>query len=84
MVSRRMRSWTTIAQNASEVETCWSYGDDDVSSFSGWLVSKATGSSNTVGYDSLKVRDNGSVAPLRVQRRSRICAVWLAVERVGS
>lgn len=52
--------WTTIAQNASEGGDLLGYGDDDVSSFSGWLVSKATGSSNTVGYDSLMVRDNDS------------------------
>ena len=52
--------WTTIAQNASEGGDLLGYGDDDVSSFSGWLVSKATGSSNTVGYDSLKVRDKDS------------------------
>lgn len=52
--------WTTIAQNASEGGNLLGYGDDDVSSFSGWLVSKATGSSNTVGYDSLRVRDNES------------------------
>lgn len=52
--------WTTIAQNASEGGNLLGYGDDDVSSFSGWLVSKATGSSNTVGYDSLRVRYNES------------------------
>lgn len=52
--------WTTIAQNASEGGNLLGYGDDDVSSFSGWLVSKATGSSNTVGYDSLRVRNNES------------------------
>lgn len=52
--------WMTIAQNASEGGNLLGYGDDDVSSFSGWLVSKATGSSNTVGYDSLKVRNNDS------------------------
>lgn len=52
--------WTTIAQNASEGGDLLGYGDDDVSSFSGWLVSKATGSSNTVGYDSLRVRDKGA------------------------
>lgn len=52
--------WTTIAQHASEGGNLLGYGDDDVSSFSGWLVSKATGSSNTVGYDSLRVRDNES------------------------
>lgn len=54
------KGWTTIAQNASEGGNLLGYGDDDVSSFSGWLVSKATGSSNTVGYDSLKVRDKDS------------------------
>lgn len=53
--------WEIIAQNASEGGALLGYGDDDVSSFAGWLVSKATGASNTVGYDSLKVRDNGSV-----------------------
>lgn len=52
--------WTTIARNASEGGNLLGYGDDDVSSFSGWLVSKATGSSNTVGYDSLRVRDKDS------------------------
>lgn len=52
--------WMTIARNASEGGNLLGYGDDDVSSFSGWLVSKATGSSNTVGYDSLKVRDKDS------------------------
>lgn len=52
--------WDKIAENASEGGALLGYGDDDVSSFAGWLVSKATGASNTVGYDSLKVRDNGS------------------------
>ena len=52
--------WDQIAKNASEGGDLLGYGDDDVSSFSGWLVSKATGSSNTVGYDSLIQRDNGS------------------------
>ena len=53
--------WEIIAQNASEGGALLGYGDDDVSSFTGWLVSKATGASNTVGYDSLKARDGGSV-----------------------
>lgn len=52
--------WTTIAQNAGEGGTLIGYGDNDISSFSGWLASAATGASNTVGYDSLKVRDNES------------------------
>lgn len=52
--------WSDIAKHPSEGGDLLGYGDDDVSSFSGWLVSKATGSSNTVGYDSLKVRDDGS------------------------
>ena len=52
--------WKAIAENASEGGDLLGYGDDDVSSFSGWLVSKATGSSNTVGYDSLKARDSDS------------------------
>lgn len=52
--------WTTIAGNASEGGDLLGYGDNDISSFSGWLASATTGASNTVGYDSLKVSDNGS------------------------
>lgn len=52
--------WTTIAQNASEGGDLIGYGDDNISSFTGWLVSKTTGASNTVGYDSLKARDANS------------------------
>lgn len=52
--------WDKIAQNASEGGALLGYGDGDVSSISGWLTSATTGASNTVGYDSLKVRDNGS------------------------
>ena len=71
--------WDKIAENASEGGALLGYGDDDVSSFAGWLVSKATGASNTVGYDSLKVRDK-----LYVWWCSCIRAVWLTVECVGS
>lgn len=52
--------WTTIAQNASEGGALIGYGDNDISNFSGWLVSATTGASNVIGYDSLKVRDNDS------------------------
>lgn len=52
--------WTTIAQNASEGGGLVGYGDDNISSFTGWLVSKTTGASNTIGYDSLKARDANS------------------------
>lgn len=52
--------WTTIAQNASEGGDLVGYGDDNISSFTGWLVSKTTGASNTIGYDSLKARDANS------------------------
>lgn len=52
--------WETIAKNYSEGGALLGYGDDDVSSFTGWLVSKATGASNTVGYDSLKAQDGKS------------------------
>ena len=52
--------WTTIAQNPSEGGDLVGYGDDNISSFTGWLVSKTTGSSNTIGYDSLKARDANS------------------------
>lgn len=52
--------WTTIAQNASEGGALIGYGDNDISNFSGWLVSATTGASNVIGYDSLRVRDNES------------------------
>lgn len=52
--------WTTIAQNPSEGGDLVGYGDDHISSFTGWLVSKTTGASNTIGYDSLKARDANS------------------------
>lgn len=52
--------WTTIAQNAGEGGALIGYGDNDISNFSGWLVSATTGASNVIGYDSLKVRDNDS------------------------
>ena len=52
--------WATIAQNASEGGDLVGYGDDNISSFTGWLVSKTTGASNTIGYDSLKARDANS------------------------
>lgn len=52
--------WTTIAQNPSEGGDLVGYGDDNISSFTGWLVSKTTGASNTIGYDSLKARDVNS------------------------
>lgn len=53
--------WDQIAKNAGEGGDLLGYGDGDISSFSGWLTSAATGASNTVGYDSLKVRDNESI-----------------------
>ena len=52
--------WTTIAQNASEGGDFLGYGDDNISSFTGWLVSKTTGASNTVGYDSLRAISSDS------------------------
>ena len=60
--------WTTIAGNASEGGDLLGYGDNDISSFSGWLTSATTGASNTVGYDSLKVSDNGSSSANSVYR----------------
>ena len=60
--------WTTIAGNASEGGDLLGYGDNDISSFSGWLASATTGASNTVGYDSLKVSDNGSSSANSVYR----------------
>lgn len=52
------KGWAQIGTNPAEGGGLLGYGDNDVSGFSGWLVSKATGSSNTVGYDSLKVRSS--------------------------
>lgn len=60
--------WATIAGNASEGGDLLGYGDNDISSFSGWLASATTGASNTVGYDSLKVSDNGSSSANSVYR----------------
>ena len=60
--------WTTIAGNASEGGDLLGYGDNDISSFSGWLASATTGASNTVGYDSLKVSDKGSSSANSVYR----------------
>lgn len=62
------KGWTTIAGNASEGGDLLGYGDNDISSFSGWLASATTGASNTVGYDSLKVSDNGSSSANSVYR----------------
>lgn len=52
--------WTTIAQNPSEGGDFLGYGDDNISSFTGWLVSKTTGASNTVGYNSLRAISSDS------------------------
>ena len=52
--------WDKIAQNAGEGGALIGYGDNDISNFSGWLVSATTGASNAIGYDSLRVRDNES------------------------
>lgn len=52
--------WTMIAQNPSEGGDLVGYGDDNISSFTGWLVSKTTGASNTVGYDSLRAISSDS------------------------
>lgn len=52
--------WTTIAKNPSEGGDFLGYGDDNISSFTGWLVSKTTGASNTVGYDSLRAISSDS------------------------
>lgn len=60
--------WMTIARNASEGGDLLGYGDNDISSFSGWLASATTGASNTVGYDSLKVSDDGSSSANSVYR----------------
>ena len=60
--------WTTIAKNPSEGGDFLGYGDDNISSFTGWLVSKTTGASNTVGYDSLRAissDSNGNKATLQ-------------------
>ena len=52
--------WATIAKNPSEGGDFLGYGDDNISSFTGWLVSKTTGASNTVGYDSLRAISSDS------------------------
>lgn len=51
--------WTNIAASASTGGDLLGYGDENISSASGWLISKTTGASNVVGYDSLRVKDGG-------------------------
>ena len=51
--------WTDIAASASTGGDLLGYGDENISSASGWLISKTTGASNVVGYDSLRVKDGG-------------------------
>lgn len=50
--------WTNIAASASTGGDLLGYGDENISSASGWLISKTTGSSNVVGYDSLRAKDS--------------------------
>lgn len=50
--------WTDIAASASTGGDLLGYGDENISSASGWLISKTTGSSNVVGYDSLRAKDS--------------------------
>ena len=50
--------WTDIASSASTGGDLLGYGDENISSASGWLISKTTGASNVVGYDSLRAKDS--------------------------
>nr|DAM72840.1 MAG TPA: hypothetical protein [Herelleviridae sp.] len=50
--------WTNIAASASTGGDLLGYGDENISSASGWLISKTTGASNVVGYDSLRAKDS--------------------------
>lgn len=50
--------WTDIAASASTGGGLLGYGDENISSASGWLISKTTGASNVVGYDSLRAKDS--------------------------
>lgn len=50
--------WTDIAASASTGGDLLGYGDENISSASGWLISKTTGASNVVGYDSLRAKDS--------------------------
>ena len=49
--------WTNIAASASTGGDLLGYGDENISSASGWLIS-TTGASNVVGYDSLRAKDS--------------------------
>lgn len=51
--------WTDIAASASTGGDLLGYGDENISSATGWLISKTTGASNVVGYDSLRAKDGG-------------------------
>ena len=50
--------WKNIAASASTGGDLLGYGDENISSASGWLISKTTGASNVVGYDSLRAKDS--------------------------
>ena len=50
--------WKDIAASASTGGDLLGYGDENISSASGWLISKTTGASNVVGYDSLRAKDS--------------------------
>lgn len=54
--------WTDIAKSASEGGGLLGYGDENISSASGWLISKTTGASNVVGYASLNVKDGNDAS----------------------
>lgn len=51
--------WTDIAASASTGGDLLGYGDENISNATGWLISKTTGASNVVGYDSLRAKDGG-------------------------
>lgn len=50
--------WKTIGSKPSTGGDLLGYGDNNNSKLSGWLMSWATGSSNTIGYSALVYRDS--------------------------
>lgn len=51
--------WDLPARTPAEGGIYLGYGDNDVSGLGSWLISKVTGSTNTIGYDALKANEEG-------------------------
>lgn len=50
--------WTTVVGNAGSAGSLLGYADPNFSDVGGWLMSKLSGSSDAIGYDTLLVKDD--------------------------